>query len=437
MQATTPSPLRFAAVLSHPIQHYSPVFRELAKLPGVRVRVFYLCDYGTRDSYDPGFAVSYKWDLAGYEHEFLRPGFAPVAFGFREMDSPELTSRLDQYRPHAIWVHGYGQRISWRAVRWANRNNAAVLYFGDSELLHHRPLASRLFKKLILPHFFARCDAFITAGDNNEDYYRHYGVSESKLFRGSCPIEVGRFRQAAQKTSEGQRVEIRARWSVPSNAFVVALSGKLQPHKRPQDIVDAVGLLKTCVGRSIHALLLGDGPMRTALIEQSRRLHVADRVHVTGFVNQREIPVVLSSCDVLAVPSERDAHPLSVAEALAVGLPVIVSDRVGCVGKTDSARSGVTALVYPCADVQRLAEAIATLATDKTLYRQLAENAPAVADQQDVSVAVAAVVKALRTLRPSFQPYWANAGEELFCDELPSNHEKQQNHEEAQKSIRR
>jgi glycosyltransferase involved in cell wall biosynthesis len=424
MSLSASSSLRFAAVLSHPIQHYSPVFRELARRQGIRVRVFYLSDYGTRESYDPGFGVAYKWDvplLDGYEHEFLRPGFSPAAFAFREMDSPDLVRRLDDYRPHAIWVHGYGQRISWRAVKWANRNRAAVLYFGDSELLHDRRLAPRLLKKLILPRFFARCDAFVTVGDNNEAYYRHYGVAERKMFRGSCPIEVGRFREAARTLSRADRVAIRARWGVPDDAFVVLLAGKLQPHKRPQDLVEAIGHLKTVAERPVHALLVGDGPMRAAVVEQSRRLNVTNRVHVTGFINQREIPAVLSSCDVLTVPSERDAHPLAVAEALAVGLPIIASDRVGCVGKTDSGRPGVTCLVYPCGDVQRLADAIATLAGDEKLYRQLAGNASAVADEQDVSVAVAAVVKALGVLRPSFQPYWRNAGEELFPGDIHSS----------------
>jgi glycosyltransferase involved in cell wall biosynthesis len=409
------SVLRFAAVLSHPIQHYSPVFRELAKQPGIRVRVLYLCDYGVRESYDPGFGVSYAWNvplLGGYEHEFLRPGFSPVAFSFREMDSSRLSERLDDYRPHAIWVHGYGQRLSWRAVKWARRNGAAVLYFGDSELLHRRPLASQLLKKLALPLFFGRCDAFITAGDNNEAYYRHYRVPHSKLFRGSCPIEVARFRDAVGRRAD--RDAIRAQWGVPANAFVVVLSGKLQPYKRPGDLIEAVGLLRAIKDRPIHALLLGDGPMRGDLMKQSHRVGVADRVHVTGFINQSEIPSVLASCDVLAVTSERDAHPLSVAEALAVGLPVVCSDRVGCVGPTDSARPGVTALVYPCGDVRRLADAIVTLARDDGLYRQLADNAERVADEQDVSVTVSAIVRALASLRPSFASDWRNAGDEFF-----------------------
>src|SRR5437773_1139796 len=45
--------LRFAAVISHPIQHYSPVFRELARVPGVAVKAFYCCDWGVKPTHDP------------------------------------------------------------------------------------------------------------------------------------------------------------------------------------------------------------------------------------------------------------------------------------------------------------------------------------------------------------------------------------------------
>ena len=63
---------RFAAVISHPIQHYSPVFRALARVPGVAVKVFYFCDHGVRESFDQGFGQAFKWDvplLDGYAYE--------------------------------------------------------------------------------------------------------------------------------------------------------------------------------------------------------------------------------------------------------------------------------------------------------------------------------------------------------------------------------
>src|SRR5262249_1853023 len=140
----------------------------------------------------PGFGTTFAWDvplLDGYEYEFLPRVRPPKDHGFFEIDSPYLASRLDAFAPHAAWVHGYGHRLSWRALRWA-RGRCAVLYFGDSELLHHRAWPVRLAKAAVVRWFFRRCDAFLTIGDNNEAYYAHYGVPRGKMVRGACPVDV-------------------------------------------------------------------------------------------------------------------------------------------------------------------------------------------------------------------------------------------------------
>jgi glycosyltransferase involved in cell wall biosynthesis len=404
------SELRFAAVISHPIQHYSPVFRALAKVPGLAVKVFYFCDHGIRESFDPGFGQAFKWDvplLDGYDYEFLRPGYSPASFGFREVDSPDLARRLDDWRPHALWVHGYGQGISWRALRWAKRNGAAVLYFGDSELVHDRSPLARMLKRLALPGFFRRCDAFITIGDNNEAYYRHYGVAPDRLFRGACPVDIGRFVAMREALGPKERHDLRHRFGLSDDAFVVALSGKLIPRKRPLDVAEAIARLQDSP-RRVAALFIGEGPQRAELETRIRQLGIAPWARITGFVNQAEIPQVLAAADALVVASDMDPHPLAVTESLALGHPIISSDRIGCVGPTDTARPGVNALVYPCGDVGALAQAIGALAGDPALYRRMAEASLRLAPTQDVNATVASVLLALRHLRVGrFAARWA------------------------------
>lgn len=400
---------KFAVVISHPIQHYSPLFRALAQLPELEVKVFYYCDHGVRESFDPGFGRSFKWDiplLDGYQYEFLRSNYSPPNFGFREVDSPDLARKLDEFKPQAIWVHGYGQGISWRAVRWANRHNAAVMYFGDSELLHARKTVALAAKRLLLPWFFSRCDAFITIGDNNERYYRHYGVPSSKLFRGACPVDIRRFTAARESSTPAERAATRDKLGLPQDAFVVTQAGKLEPWKRPLDLVEAVARLRD-LSPPVHALFVGDGPLRSAVEQRVSELGLQDRVVITGFVNQLDMPKTLVAADALAVTSDRDAHPLAVTESLALGHPVIASDRVGCVGPTDTARPGYNALVYSTGSVQQLADCIQQLAIDPALYQSMAQASLELAPSQDVSAAVQTVLQALHTLAEGpFRKYW-------------------------------
>jgi glycosyltransferase involved in cell wall biosynthesis len=415
---------RFAVVISHPIQHYSPLFRALAEIPGLHVRVFYLCDHGIKESYDPGFGQSFAWDvplLDGYEYEILKQGFSPKKFGFFEIDFPELGEKLDEFSPHAIWIHGYGQMISWRALRWA-KNRSAVIYFGDSELLHKRRLIPKMLKSFLLKYFFKHCDAFLTIGDRNEEYYDHYGVPQEKMFRGACPVDVGRFVSALQKTDRSGRSDIRKRYGIPEKSLVVITLGKLIPIKRNMDLIRAICIAKQR-GVIIFGLLIGDGILRSAIEEYAQANRIENQVKITGFINQKDIPYYIEAGDILAMPSEKDAHPLAVTESLILGLPVVVSDKVGCVGPTDTARPNVNALVYPCGDIPALTEALCTLAGDSALRKRMSQESLNIAHTQDVSITVWTVIGILLALKKRFAISWSDIDPRIFkkMKELFSN----------------
>jgi len=388
---------RLAVVISHPIQHFAPLFRDLAKQPELELRVFYCCDWGITDYADPGFGRTFKWDvplLDGYHAEFLPIAQRPTDLSFRSIDNPAVVERLDAFQPDAVWVHGYGHRTSWRTLKWANKNRRRVLYFGDSELLAPRSWKSRMLKRLVLPRFFSRCDRFLTIGDNNEAYYRHYGVSDGKMIRGSFPVDVSRFRGAIDGLSALDRSEMRQRVGLNPEAFVVLFLGKMIDIKRPMDLILAMELLQEKLPK-VQALMLGSGPLESDLRQEVEKRNLKNRVILPGFINQTEMPRLLWLGDCVAMCSEKDPHPLAVTEAMAVGNAVIASDRVGCVGATDAARPGENVLVYPCGDVNALAQQIERLAGDLKMLAQFRMRSMELATTQDTLVMVKAVTAAM------------------------------------------
>lgn len=391
---------RLAAVISHPIQHFAPLFRLLAAVPGLDLKVFYCCDWGSSDYHDPGFGRTLSWDiplLEGYDYEFLPLKKRPRELGFWEVDNPSVAERLAAFAPQAIYLHGYSQRTIWRAAKWGQRR-CALLHFGDSELVHPRRWWRRGLKRIALRYHFRRIDAFITIGDNNEAYYRHFGVPDNKMFRGAYPIDVQRFRTTIATNDRNELTHLRARYGLPAEAFVALFVGKFQPSKRPRDFV--AGIAQANQGADpIYGLMIGDGPLRQQLEEDIHRLHPSDRIRIAGFVNQAELPNVLWAGDVLVSTSEKDPHPLVVSESMAVGLPVVVSDRVGCLGPTDAARPDVNALVFPCGDVPALAAQLRRLSGDHTLRQRMSAASAALAGTQDASVTAQAIVNALHSVR--------------------------------------
>ena len=136
-------PKRLAVVISHPIQHFAPVFARLATSAEIDLKVFYCCDWGVREYVDPGFGKRIAWDiplLDGYESEFLPILRRPRSISFFEVDNPQVAERLADFAPDAIWIHGYGLRTSWRALRWA-RKNSSVLVLGRFTTPHSARIA--------------------------------------------------------------------------------------------------------------------------------------------------------------------------------------------------------------------------------------------------------------------------------------------------------
>src|SRR5204863_7497552 len=110
------------------------------------------------------------------------------------------------------------------------------------------------------------------------------------------------------------------------------------------DFVEAIARLRDTTPR-VEGLIVGSGPLEAAVRRRIQELGLEDRIQMSGFVNQSEMPQVLWTGDILAMCSEKDPHPLAVSEGMAVGNAIVASDRVGCVGPTDAARPGRNALV--------------------------------------------------------------------------------------------
>jgi glycosyltransferase involved in cell wall biosynthesis len=102
-------------------------------------------------------------------------------------------------------------------------------------------------------------------------------------------------------------------------------------------------------------------------------LGVAHRVRFLGFVNQSRLPDVYQAADILVLPSEYEAFGVVVNETMLCGRPVIVSDRVGA--KYDLIREGETGFVYPCGDIEALAQILREVLPDRERLRKMGEAA--------------------------------------------------------------
>lgn len=386
---------RLAIVVSHPIQHFVGLYAALAKTDDIDLRVFYASRIGLERYYDDEMKVEISWKmdlLGGYDHVFLPGADAITTVSFRAMDAPDLAQHLDAFDPHAVMIYGYAQMLAHRAMEWGWTRWRPVLMISDSELLRPRGWIAKL-KAVLIPFIYRRVDAFLSVGDHNESYYRHYGVPEDRIFRSPFTIDEASFK-VAHAARDAHRRQLREQLGLAPDALIALFVGKLSDRKRPGDLLAAVQALRERKGGAkVHAVFAGNGALMDGLEAQARATGAP--AHFLGFVNVDRLPSLYAAADMLVHPSSADPHPLVCSEAACVGLPVILSDRIGAEGPTDIARAGENALVFPVGDVAALTEAMATLANDPARRAAMGARALEIFDELDVQRSIDGIRRAM------------------------------------------
>ena len=343
---------RLAIVVSHPIQHFCPVYRCIAADPRVELSVIFV-EAGAAPRFDSGFGRVIKWQ------DDLLEGFPYTLIAATESDRPNAVIRqLSMFRPDAVYVHGYALDYLRQAIRWANRSRVPVLMSTDSELRHPRPWNIRLAKRLMLPRILRRVDMFLTVGDENERYFEHYGVGGDRFHRVPFSIDSAYYDRVLANQAEVRR-SLRDRLGICRETVAILTVGKMIPRKEHASLIRGFMRAIQLSHRSAVLLIAGDGPLRSQLEELAKPLGSA--VKLLGFVGVEQLPEYYSASDIYVHPSSHDPHPLAISEAVYCGLPVVVSDRIGSVGPTDDVRVGLNGWEYRYGDEASLSQILAHL----------------------------------------------------------------------------
>lgn len=364
-------------IATHPIQYHAPLWQALAKDGGAPFEVWYFTHHAVTASLDAEFGKSFAWDidlLAGYPHRLLNaaPGATPTTF-MRCRSLEPLEPMLRAAGARAVWIQGWQALGYWQAAWAAKRAGCEVWLRGESNDLAPPTWWKAPIKHLLLGRLFARVDRFLCIGTANRRLYQRFGVPDSRL--GRAPYAVDNDRFGAQAAAlRPQRNSLRARWGIGENAFVAMFCGKFVGKKRPQDLVSAARRARSD-GLDLHLLFVGSGELGDELRRACRVVFDVDDeggnssganderppASFVGFLNQTEISKAYVAADCLALPSDHgETWGLVVNEAMASGLPCIVSDRCGCAEDL-----GVISpnLIFPFADVDALAERLGRLAS--------------------------------------------------------------------------
>lgn len=350
---------KLAIVASHVIQYQDPFFRALAADPEIDLTVFYCSRAGAEVYRDADMQTSLKWDielLTGYRHVFLR-NFGR-GDGYTRLINPGVMAAIAHGRFDAVlFFLGWGTITSLVGIAACRVTDTPFLLYGDSSFPPAEESWRARVRAMFIRGVFALASGFMVSGKLNADYYHHYGGDPRRFFLLPWAIDNERF-ASASRFAPGERDAMRARFRIAPEQVAFVFSAKLVPRKDPMTLLRAVARMQRRDRAAV--VFLGHGELREQLEAFAREhgLHVK----FAGFVNQADLPKHYAMCDVFVLPSTYEPRGAVINEAMACGLPVVVTDRCGSLG--DIVQEHDNAFVYPAGDADALARALDALMDD-------------------------------------------------------------------------
>jgi glycosyltransferase involved in cell wall biosynthesis len=175
--------------------------------------------------------------------------------------------------------------------------------------------------------------------------------------------------------SESNGVQMRAKLRLRSDEFILVCAARLSKQKGIDILLQAVARVVRD-GLCCKCVIVGDGPLREQLGEQAREMGLSGHVFFEGF--REDVRPYLQAGSAFVLASHQEGLPLSILEAMACGLPCIVTD-VG--GNAEAITHQLNGLVVPPGSVDAIASAISYLATHPHERAQMSRAARATASE--------------------------------------------------------
>ena len=309
-------------------------------------------------------ALAADRSLSVYAIEF-RPGDAVYAWEpvkdvgryhrLQAADGKSLRKVLETILPEVVVCVGYADPEVHGAAGWALRRGVPLVTCSDSNYIDEpRTWIREALKRLVVSAF----DSGLVAGSRSHEYLGMLGMDGNRRFSPWDVVDNEHFRLGAE-SARCNAAELRAKLRLPEYYFLCV--ARLVPQKNLDRLLEAYTTYAEIAGSAAWSLILsGSGPLEARLRETVVRAGLESRVHFQGFLQYPDLPVRYGLAGAFVLPSTSDQWGLVVNEAMAAGLPIVVSSRCGCA--PDLVRAGENGFEFDPADTSALANALAKVA---------------------------------------------------------------------------
>jgi 1,2-diacylglycerol 3-alpha-glucosyltransferase len=309
----------------------------------------------------------YAWNKVGETSQFQRVTVFPEGDS-RKAGAANLVQRLEGIlqndRPEIVAVPGWSDRAVFAAMRWCLKNEVPLILMSESTAWDERRV---WWKEWIKRRVVGLCSAALVGGNPQADYMTQLAMPAERVFLGYDVVDNRYFEDKVAEV-RSQKSEVRKKHGLPENYFLA--SARFIEKKNLFTLLRAyavyrerLSLVTRSQRRSAAAaghsslwslVLLGDGPLKSDLCRLISDLSLQHSVLLPGFKQYHELPVYYGLASAFVHASTTEQWGLVVNEAMASGLPVLVSDRCGCAA--DLVQQGCNGFTFDPCNVEQLAQ---------------------------------------------------------------------------------
>jgi glycosyltransferase involved in cell wall biosynthesis len=250
-----------------------------------------------------------------------------------------LLAALEKIAPDVCCLNGWHLPGTAVMLNWALRRNVPCVLMSESNE-HDSPRV--WWKDAIKRCLVTQCDAALVGGSLSRRYVKQLGMPAESIFDGYDAVDNEHFRLGAERAKASQDA-IRKTLNLPHQYFLAC--ARFESKKNLHRLIEGYAeYVRQAGAQSWDLMVAGDGPLRDELVAYAKAMQVGEKVIFRGLVGYQELPSMYGLAKALIHPSTTEQWGLVVNEAMAAGLPVLVSERCGCAG--DLVKDGINGFTF-------------------------------------------------------------------------------------------
>lgn len=274
-----------------------------------------------------------------------------------------LVSALEKCGADVMVCTGYSDPEIHQAMEWAFRTGTPLITCSDScEGDQRRTVPKELFKRALIGGF----DAGLVAGTRSHEYLASLGMASSRLFQPWDVVDNDHF-SSTSPFAEERCADLRRKLDLVGDCFLFV--GRFIWEKNLEFLLTSYAIYANGASPQPWPLLLvGSGRLETVLKRRVDEMKLGSLVKFCGYADYHDLPSYYAMSSALVLSSVSETWGLVVNEAMAAGLPVLVSSRCGCA--PDLVQDGRNGFLFDPENVQQLAALMIELHRTDPVHRR-------------------------------------------------------------------